>query len=85
MNLSLITACAWVVAATCIGLMPMRFHWPGAIFLMIAAVPLLAWVFWVDGLLIGLVCLFAMGSILRWPTLFLIRKIGRLMGDKKSD
>ena len=84
MSLALIALCIWVVAATCIGMLPMRFHWRGAISLMVTGAPLLVWLFWVHGVWIGLVCVVAMGSILRWPALFLIRRVRRMLGVSRS-
>ncbi len=84
MSAALILLCIWVVAATCIGMLPMRYHWRGAIGLMATGAPLLVWIFWTHGVWIGLACIVAMVSILRWPALFLIRRLGRLLGAKRS-
>lgn len=84
MSLALIALCLWVVAATCVGMLPMRHHWRGAISLMATGAPLLGWIFWIHGLWIGLICVVAMASILRWPALFLIRRVGRMLGLRRS-
>ena len=84
MSLALIALCVWVVAATGIGVLPMRYHWRGAIGLMATGAPVLGWIFWVHGLWIGAICIVAMGSILRWPALFLIRRMARLFGRRRA-
>jgi isoprenylcysteine carboxyl methyltransferase (ICMT) family protein YpbQ len=77
---ALVLLCVWVLVASVIGFAPRRFHWRGAIVLMLTAVPLLWWVYLELGPLWTLGAFAAMASILRWPGLFLIRKIGRLVG-----
>lgn len=67
----------WVVLATLIGLMPRRFHWRGAIFLMVFLVPLLPYVWVQVNPFIALLFLAGVMSILRWPLIFLGRWINR--------
>ncbi|MFT4620638.1 MAG: hypothetical protein ACI9KS_000105 [Sulfitobacter sp.] len=76
----LVSLCIWVLVASVIGFAPRRFHWRGAIVLMLTAVPLLWVVYFELGPLWALGGFAAMASILRWPGLFLIRKIGRFVG-----
>lgn len=77
---ALVLLCIWVLVASVIGFAPRRFHWRGAILLMLTAVPLLVAVYFELGPLWTLGAFAAMASILRWPGLFLLRKIGRLVG-----
>lgn len=67
MNLSLICACVWAILATAIAMGPRRFHWPGAWGLIVTGVPLLGWVTYNNGPIVGLICLAAGVSVLRWP------------------
>jgi len=82
MSAPLILASIWAVCATVIGLLPGRFHWRGAITLMATAVPLLIWIAVAHGPWWTLGVLLAMMSILRWPVLFLARRIGRILGGR---
>ncbi|MCC5984982.1 MAG: DUF2484 family protein [Rhodobacteraceae bacterium] len=69
MSGALVLGCLWVVAATVIALMPQRFHWPGAAGLIALGIPLLGWITWQAGPLVGLIALAAAMSVLRWPVL----------------
>lgn len=74
MSLSLIFALGWLIAANVIGMFPSRHkHWPAAYGLITVGLPLLAWVFWQNGVWIGLLVLVAAASILRWPVRYLFR------------
>jgi len=78
MTLSLGLACLWALAANVIAMLPSRQrHWPQAKVLIATGLPILAWVFWENGPLIGLAVLLAGASVLRWPLRFLW---GRLRG-----
>ena len=76
----LVFFCIWVVVASAIGFGPRRFHWRGAIVLMISAVPLLASLYLEYGPWWTLLAFAAVMSILRWPALFLVRRLGRIIG-----
>ena len=68
MTLSLGLASLWVVVATVIALLPSkRNHWPQAYALIAVGIPLLVFVAYENGPLVGLVALLAAASILRWP------------------
>jgi hypothetical protein len=79
-TLSLTLACLWVVAASVAGMLPSaRQHWPAAYVLIALGIPLLGFVTYQNGPWIGLLCLAAGASILRWPLLYLWRWLrGRL-------
>ncbi|ATI42659.1 hypothetical protein CBW24_12030 [Pacificitalea manganoxidans] len=76
MSLSLILVCLWVLSATGAAMMPSRrSHWPAAYVLIATGIPLLGFVTYENGPVVGLICLAAGASILRWPLLYLARWI----------
>lgn len=85
MSLPLILACLWAVAANFAAMLPSRrSHWPAAWALLATAAPLLAWIFATDGFWVGLFCLVAALSILRWPALYFWRWVNRVIGIRDS-
>jgi hypothetical protein len=86
MSLSLILACAWLVLANVIAMFPSKKkHWPAAYVLMTFGIPLLGFVFWENGMWIGLVVFVAAASVLRWPVRFFIRWVARTIGRKPHE
>ena len=78
MNLSLILACLWAVAANVIAMMPSKdSHWSKAYVLIAIGIPLVGFVTWQNGALIGLFVLAAGMSVLRWPVIYLGRWFNR--------
>ena len=78
MNLSLVLACIWVIAATFIAMLPSkRHHWPQAYALIAAGIPLLGYVTYQNGPVAGLLTFIAGASILRWPLIYLWRWVRR--------
>lgn len=74
MSTSLVLACLWVVTASVIALFPSRRqHWPAAYVLIAIGIPLLGYITYQNGPLVGLLCLVAGASVLRWPVLYLFR------------
>ena len=81
MTLSLILACLWVVTAAVIAVFPSkRKHWPLAYVLIAVGIPLLGYITYENGPLVGLVCLAAGASTLRWPMIYLGRWMKRQIG-----
>jgi hypothetical protein len=81
MTLPLILCLFWLVAANVIAMFPSRDkHWRAAYVLIAIGVPLLGWVTYEGGPIIGLVLLAAGASILRWPVVFLWRWLRRQWG-----
>jgi Protein of unknown function (DUF2484) len=71
----------WLIAANVIGMFPSRdLHWRAAYGMIAVGVPLLGWVTWESGPLVGLLLLAAGASILRWPVVYLWRWLRRQMG-----
>ena len=78
MNGSMILACLWAVIATLIAVLPSRDrHWRAAYLLITAGIPILGWVTLQNGPIVGLIVLGAGVSILRWPLIYLWRRIRR--------
>jgi hypothetical protein len=75
---SLALACLWVLVATVIAMLPSRRnHWPAAYVLIAVGIPILGYVTYENGPMIGLLCLTAGASILRWPLIYLVRWLRR--------
>ena len=78
MNLSLICAAIWLIAANVLAMIPSKDNlWTRAYILIAIGVPLLGWVTYQNGPLIGVILLAAGASVLRWPLVYLTRWIRR--------
>lgn len=75
MTPSLLFACLWALFATIVALAPRRIHWPAAWVLIGLGVPLLGWVTLENGPWVGLLVLAGGVSVLRWPVVYLLRRI----------
>ena len=81
MSLSLILACLWLIAANLIGMVPSRdHHWRAAYGLIAVGIPIVGYVTWQMGPVLGLLVLAAGASVLRWPVYFLWRWVRRVVG-----
>jgi Protein of unknown function (DUF2484) len=77
-SLSLALACVWLVLANVLALIPSRDnHWFRAYVLIGLGVPLVGWVTWANGPVVGLLVLAAGASVLRWPLIYLGRWVRR--------
>lgn len=75
----LIAAALWAVVANLIALTPSkRGHWPAAWVLIAVGIPIVGWVTYQHGPLIGILILAAGASVLRWPVIYLWRWLKRL-------
>lgn len=83
MSLSLILAAIWAIAANVAAMTPSKDnHWTRAYVLIGVGIPLLGFVTWQNGPLIGFLVLLGGMSVLRWPVIYLSRWIrGRLAGE----
>ncbi|MCU0826469.1 MAG: DUF2484 family protein [Tabrizicola sp.] len=71
----------WLIVANVIAMFPSRdYHWRAAYVLIAIGVPLLGWVTWELGPIVGMVVLAAGASILRWPVIFFWRWLRRRLG-----
>jgi hypothetical protein len=80
-TLPFILCLVWLVAANVIAMFPSRdYHWRAAYVLIAIGVPLLGWVTYASGPIVGMLVLAAGASILRWPLIYFWRWIRRLVG-----
>lgn len=78
MPLSLILACLWALGANVLAMTPSRDkHWRAAYVLIGVGIPILGYVTYQTGPLMGILCLLAAISILRWPVVYLWRWMRR--------
>ncbi|SIN85962.1 DUF2484 family protein [Vannielia litorea] len=76
MTPSLICFFAWALAANLAAMIPSKDnHWTRAYVLIAAGIPLLGWVTYQNGPLIGIICMAAGASVLRWPVVYFWRWI----------
>jgi len=74
MSISLTLAFVWVLVASAIAFIPSkRQHWPQAYALIAVGIPILGYVTYENGPMVGVICLIAGGSILRWPVIHAVR------------
>ena len=86
MSLSLILACLWLIFANLIGMLPSRdHHWRAAYLLIALGVPIVGFVTWQNGAVVGLLVLAAGASVLRWPVYYLWLWVKRVAGRGKVD
>ena len=79
MSLSLALALGWLVLANVAAMIPSRDnHWARAYALIGVGVPLVGWVTWDNGPVVGLLVLAAGASVLRWPLIHLGRWVRRV-------
>ena len=75
--------CAWLIVANVLALLPSRDnHWARAYGLIALGVPLLGYITYTNGPLLGVVFLIAGASILRWLVIYLASWTRRLFGRK---
>lgn len=81
MSFALVAAFLWFILANVLAMLPSRdHHWRRAYALIFAGIPILGWVTFEHGALIGLLVLAAACSILRWPVIYLGRWLRRMAG-----
>lgn len=85
MTTSLILALIWLVVANLLAIVPSNDnHWRRAYILIALGLPLLGWLIYESGPWVGLACLLAAGSLLRWPVRYLGRYLARWVRQKLS-
>jgi hypothetical protein len=80
-NVPLALCALWLIAANVIAMFPSKdYHWRAAYVLIAIGVPLLGWVTYTAGPVVGMVVLAAAASVLRWPVIYLWRWLRRQVG-----
>ena len=78
-------ACLWCITANVTAMFPSKHkHWPAAYVLMTFGIPILAWVYWSEGWIFGVLFTLAGISVLRWPVKYLMRWMRGQMGFLRS-
>ena len=81
----LIAGLLWLIAANVIAVLPSHdHHWRNAYRLIGVGIPILGWITWVSGPLLGLLFLAGGASVLRWPVYFLWKWLRGLVGNGKA-
>mmetsp|Transcript_29190 Transcript_29190/g.56433 ORF Transcript_29190/g.56433 Transcript_29190/m.56433 type:complete len:85 (+) Transcript_29190:6161-6415(+) len=84
MSTSLILACIWGLAANLIAMLPSRDnHWTYAYVLIAIGIPIVGFVTWQHGPGAGIFILGAGMSVLRWPVIYLSKRIKLWVDSRK--
>ncbi|MFK7746494.1 MAG: DUF2484 family protein [Roseobacter sp.] len=76
MSYSLILAALWALIANVLAMTPSRdHHWRNAYVLIAVGIPIVGYVTWQHGPILGLLVLAGGMSVLRWPVIYLSRWI----------
>ena len=79
--IALALAFAWLIFANVLAMFPSRDnHWKAAYVLIAIGIPILGWVTYENGPVVGMLVLAAGASVLRWPVVFLWRWVRGLVG-----
>ena len=82
----LVLGCLWLIGANLLAMFPSRdHHWRAAYALIAAGIPILGWITYANGPILGLIFLAGGMSVLRWPVLRLARWLRRLCGGSQAD
>ncbi|MFZ3581109.1 DUF2484 family protein [Loktanella sp. DJP18] len=74
MNAPVLLALLWLIVANLKAMFPSRdHHWRFAYLMIALGIPLLGWLTWNQGPVVGLLFLAAGASVLRWPLIYLMR------------
>ena len=74
MSLATIAGLVWLIAANLIAMIPFRdHHWRAAYVLIAVGIPILGWITYASGPVMGLLFLAGGMSVLRWPMIYLWR------------
>jgi hypothetical protein len=85
MMVSLGLSLIWLVLANVIAMFPSRdHHWRAAYALIGVGIPLLGWVTYDHGPIVGIALLAAGASVLRWPLVFFWRWVRSRIGSREG-
>ena len=74
MSLSLLSACLWVLVATCVAFLPFRAQFPPGIVLLIAVPVLLVWLALDHGMLLAGIGVLGFASMFRNPLIYFAKR-----------
>lgn len=81
--LALFLACGWFVLANVLAMLPSKQrHWPQAWVLITIGIPILGFVVYEHGPWLGLLMLAGAMSVLRWPVIYLARRLKKMMRQR---
>ncbi|SLN19862.1 DUF2484 family protein [Pseudooctadecabacter jejudonensis] len=76
----------WIILANVLALLPSRDnHWTRAYVLIAVGLPLLAWITYSNGVIVGFAFLIGGMSVLRWPVVYLGRWLRRVAGSTHGE
>ena len=85
MMVSLGLSLIWLVLANVIAMFPSRdHHWRASYALIGVGIPLLGWVTYEHGPIVGIALLAAGASVLRWPLVFFWRWVRSRIGSREG-
>ena len=80
MNGAIAVGCVWLIAANVTAMFPSKdHHWRNAYMLIAVGLPLVVWIALAAGWLMAAVFLGAGASVLRWPVIYLGRRLRRII------
>lgn len=81
----LVLCLIWLILANAIAMFPSRDkHWRAAYGLIAIGIPLVGWVTYESGPIIGMIVVAAGTSVLRWPLVYLWRWVKRQFGARSG-
>ncbi|WP_405054085.1 DUF2484 family protein [Tabrizicola sp.] len=81
----LVLCLIWLILANAIAMFPSRDkHWRAAYVLIAVGIPLVGWVTYESGPIIGMIVVAAGASVLRWPLVYLWRWVKRQLGARSG-
>ncbi len=85
MSVPFVATCLWFLCANVIAMLPSRDrHWTAAYWLIAVGVPLLGWLTVEHGPVAGMLALAGGASVLRWPLVFLMRRLRGVGGPRRE-
>ncbi|WP_166416194.1 DUF2484 family protein [Cochlodiniinecator piscidefendens] len=80
MSLSIILGCLWLIVANVSAMLPSKDnYWARAYVLMAVGIPLLGYLTYENGPWVAILFMAAGASLLRWPVVYLLRWVKRLV------
>ncbi len=74
MSLPLVIGCIWVLAATIVAMLPMKYQYVPGVALLVGAPALIIWIGYAHGWFFAVLGLFAFASMFRNPLIYFYRR-----------